>query len=151
MLVTAWYSRSSGWQCSLFGRRPWNRSSEMGPHNKRFKAGLRGAALPMALLYGMVKTGFSEELLFRGLIAGSFSRQFSILGANLGQALIFLVPHLLVLRIMPEVWGILPIIFASSLFLGWVRIRSGSIIGPWLIHAFANVAICLSVAVRTAP
>lgn len=113
--------------------------------------GLRGAALRMALLYGVVKTGFSEELLFRGLIAGSLSRQFSILWANLGQALIFLVPHLLVLRIMPEVWGILPIIFASSLFLGWVRIRSGSIIGPWLIHAFANVAICLSVAIRTAP
>lgn len=64
--------------------------------------------------------------------AGSFSFR------QLGQAVIFHVPHLLVLRIMPEIWGILPIIFASSLFLGWVRIRSGSIIGPWLIHASAN-------------
>ena len=114
------------------------------------RLGLRGVALSMALLYGVVQTGFSEELLFRGLIAGSLSRRFSFLWANLGQALIFLVPHLLVLRIMPEMWGILPIIFASSLFLGWVRIRSGSIIGPWLIHASANVAICLSVAIRTA-
>jgi membrane protease YdiL (CAAX protease family) len=112
--------------------------------------GLRGPAIPMALLYGVVKTGFSEELLFRGLIAGSLSRRVSFLWANLGQALIFLAPHLFVLRIMPEMWGILPIIFASSLFLGWVRIRSGSIIGPWLIHASANVAICLSIAIRTA-
>ncbi len=106
----------------------------------------------MALLYGVVKTGFPEELLFRGLIAGSLSRRLSIFWANLWQACIFLIPHLLVLRIMPEmwVWGILPIIFAGSLFLGWVRIRSGSIIGSWLIHAAGNVAICLSVAIRTA-
>lgn len=112
--------------------------------------GLRGPALPMALLYGVVKTGFTEELLFRGLIAGSLSRRFSLLWANLGQALIFLIPHMLVLRIMPEMWGILPIIFACALFQGWVRIKSGSIVGAWLIHASANVAICLSVAIRTA-
>ena len=54
----------------------------------------------MALLYGVVKTGFPEELLFRGLIAGSLSRRFSLLWANVVQALIFLIPHLLVLRIM---------------------------------------------------
>jgi membrane protease YdiL (CAAX protease family) len=52
---------------------------------------------------------------------------------------------------MPEMWGILPVIFASALFMGWVRIKSGSIIGAWLIHASANIAICLSVAIRTAP
>jgi membrane protease YdiL (CAAX protease family) len=112
--------------------------------------GVSGPAVLVALLYGVVKTGFPEELLFRGLIAGSLSRRFSLMWANLGQALIFLLPHLLVLRIMPEMWGILPVIFAGSLFLGWVRIRSGSIVGPLLIHASANVAICLSVAVRTA-
>ncbi len=104
----------------------------------------------MALLYGVIKTGFPEELLFRGLIAGSLSRRFSLLWANLAQALIFFLPHLLVLRIMPEMWGILPVIFAGALFLGWVRIKSGSIIGAWLIHASGNVAICLSVAIRTA-
>lgn len=112
--------------------------------------GLGVPSVLMALLYGVVKTGFPEELLFRGLIAGSLSRRLSPLWANLGQALIFLVPHLLVLRIMPEMWGILPVIFTGSLFLGWVRIKSGSISGPWLIHATANVAICLSIAIRTA-
>jgi membrane protease YdiL (CAAX protease family) len=112
--------------------------------------GLGGSALPMALLYGVVKTGFTEELLFRGLIAGSLARRFSLLWADVVQALIFLLPHFLVLRIMPQMWGILPIIFASALFVGWVRIKSGSIIGGWVIHASANVAICLSVAIRTA-
>jgi len=109
-----------------------------------------GAALPMALLYGVIKTGFTEELLFRGLIAGSLSRRFSLLWANVVQALVFLIPHLLVLRVMPQMWGILPIIFASALFVGWVRIKSGSIIGGWVIHASVNVAMCFSVAIRTA-
>ena len=112
--------------------------------------GLGWPALPMALLYGVVKTGFTEELLFRGLIAGSLSRRLSVLWANLGQALVFLVPHLLLLLIMPEMWGLLPLLFAGSLVFGWVRIRSGSIIGSWLMHASANVAMALSVAIRTA-
>ena len=101
-------------------------------------------------LYRSVKTGFPEELLFRGLIAGSLSRRLPLLWANLGQALIFFIPHLLVLTVMPEMWGILPIIFAVALFCGWVRIKSGSIFGSWLLHASGNVAMCLSVAARTA-
>ena len=112
--------------------------------------GLGGPAVLMALLYGVVQTGFSEELLFRGLIAGSLSRRLPLLWANLGQALIFFIPHLLVLTVMPEMWGILPIIFAVALFCGWVRIKSGSIFGSWLLHACGNVAMCLGVAIRTA-
>ena len=112
--------------------------------------GFGGPAVLMALLYGVVQTGFPEELLFRGLIAGSLSRRLPLLWANLGQALIFFIPHLLVLTVMPEMWGILPIIFVVALICGWVRIKSGSIFGPWLLHASGNVAMCLSVAIRTA-
>jgi membrane protease YdiL (CAAX protease family) len=107
-------------------------------------------AVVMSLLYGVVKTGFAEELLFRGLIAGSLSRRLPVIWANLVQAVIFLVPHLFVLFIMPEMWGILPVIFVGSLFFGWVRIKSDSIMGPWLIHACANTAMGLSVAIRSA-
>jgi membrane protease YdiL (CAAX protease family) len=111
--------------------------------------GLGGPAVAMAVLYGVVQTGFPEELLFRGLIAGSLARRLPLLWANLGQALVFVIPHLLVLKVMPEMWGILPVIFVGSLLWGWVRIKSGSITGPWLMHASANVAMCLSVAIRT--
>lgn len=31
-----------------------------------------------------------------------------------------------------------------------VRFKSGSILGSWLVHASANMAMCLSVAIRTA-
>jgi len=107
-------------------------------------------AIPMALLYGLVKTGLAEEFLFRGLIAGSLSRRVPDLWANLLQATIFLLPHLLILLVMPQMWALLPVVFAGALFAGWLRIRSGSILGPWLLHASVNVAMCLSVAVRTA-
>jgi CAAX protease family protein len=112
--------------------------------------GLSATAIVMALLYGVIKTGFTEELLFRGLIAGSLSRRLSPASANLGQALVFLLPHLLLLRTMPELVRLLPVVFAGALFLGWVRIKSGSISGPWLVHASLNVGTCLSVAIRSA-
>jgi membrane protease YdiL (CAAX protease family) len=111
--------------------------------------GLTGLSLSMALLYGIVQTGFTEELLFRGLIAGSLSRRLRFPWANLLQALIFLLPHVLALRVMPEMWPILPVIFVIALFVGWARIKSGSIIGPWLVHASLNVAVCLGVAIRS--
>ena len=112
--------------------------------------GFNTTSLTMALLYGVVATGFCEEVLFRGLIAGSLSRRLPMIAANLVQATIFLLPHLLVLFIMPEIWPILFLIFAVGLLKGWLRIKSGSILGPWLIHATANVAMCLHVAIQTA-
>lgn len=110
--------------------------------------GLRSVAL--ALLYGVVKTGFAEELLFRGLIAGSLGRRLALPWANLLQALVFLLPHLPLLWIMPETWGILPVVFVGALFAGWLRIRSESMLAPWLLHAAANVTMALSVAARSA-
>jgi membrane protease YdiL (CAAX protease family) len=107
-------------------------------------------AIVMALLYGVVQTGFVEELVFRGLIAGSLARRLPLAWANLLQALIFLLPHLAILKTMPEMWMLLPLIFLLALVMGWVRIRSGSIIGSWLVHAVLNVTVCLMVAVRTA-
>ena len=125
-------------------------TGEGSPQREFVGLGLTGTSIAMALLYGVVKTGFAEELLFRGLIAGSLGRRLPLVWANVLQALIFLVPHLLVLVARPELWVILPVVFAASLFLGWARIRSQSILGPWLVHAAANVATCLMVAVRSA-
>ena len=125
-------------------------TGEGSPQRDFVGLGLTGTSMAMALLYGVVKTGFAEELLFRGLIAGSLGRRLPLVWANLLQALIFLLPHLLILTTRPELWGLLPIVFVTALFLGWARIRSESIVGPWLVHAAANTATCLIVAARTA-
>ena len=112
--------------------------------------GLTMPASVAAILSGAVQTGLTEEILFRGLIAGSLARRLPIAWANVAQAAIFCLPHCLILLVAPEMWGFLPLVFAVSLFLGWVRIKSGSIIGPWLMHASGNVAMAMSVAIRTA-
>jgi membrane protease YdiL (CAAX protease family) len=111
--------------------------------------GLSGKAIILALLNGAVQTGLTEEILFRGLIAGSLSRRLPIVWANVAQAFIFLLPHLLILYVMPGAWILLPLVFVGALVFGWLRIKSGSIIGPWLMHASGNVAMALSVAIRT--
>lgn len=111
--------------------------------------GLGVQAIVMALLYGVVQTGFVEELVFRGLIAGSLARRLPLVWANLLQALIFMLPHLLILKTMPQMWMLLPLVFVLALAMGWVRIKSGSILGSWLVHATLNVTMCLMVAVRT--
>ena len=107
-------------------------------------------AITLAFLNGVVQTGFAEELLFRGLIAGSLARRLTFGWANLTQACIFLLPHLAILYVARELWPMLPVVFAGALVFGWVRIRSGSILGSWLMHASGNVAMALMVAVRTA-
>lgn len=45
--------------------------------------GLTMPAIVKAILYGAVQTGFAEEILFRGLIAGSLARRLPIAWANL--------------------------------------------------------------------
>jgi membrane protease YdiL (CAAX protease family) len=114
-------------------------------------AGVSLAVMSAALLYALVQTGFAEEFLFRGLITGALSRRMSVLKANLVQSVIFLAPHLVLLFIMPKQWPLLVLVFVGSLYSGWLRIRSGSILGPWLIHGGANLAVTLSVLIRTVP
>lgn len=111
--------------------------------------GLSMPAITLAFLNGVMQTGFAEELLFRGLIAGSLSRRLPLVWANVSQAFIFFLQHLLILLVVPELWPILPLVFAGALVFGWVRIKSGSIIGSWLMHASGNVTMALMVAIRT--
>src|SRR5262249_8301019 len=44
----------------------------------------------------------------------------AVVGGRL-QALIFLLPHGLILLVAPEVWGLLPLVLAGALLFGWVR------------------------------
>ena len=64
-------------------------------------AGIKPLTFLLALLYGFLQTGFCEELFFRGLIAGSLSRRVKAPWANILQALIFLLPHLI---LVPVYW-----------------------------------------------
>lgn len=105
--------------------------------------GIGGESIVMAVLYGVVQTGFSEEVLFRGLIGGAAMRRFGLWPGNVLQSAIFLAPHLLLLFVMPDAWAMMPIIFAGAMVGGWLRHESDSFVGPWIIHAAANFMTCL--------
>lgn len=97
-------------------------------------------SLIQALSFGLVVTGFGEELLFRGLIGGMLGRRLSFWKANIAQAIFFIVPHLLILFDNPSYWPSVVVgPFLLGLILGWLRLRSGSIFPCWIIHGFGNV------------
>lgn len=111
--------------------------------------GITWESIAAAAVFGVLQTGLTEELLFRGLIAGSLSRRFPSFWANSAQAFIFLFPHVPILFVAPGSWGLLVAVFAMALLLGWMRVASGSILGPWIIHAGINTTVALIAAAQT--
>lgn len=102
--------------------------------------------LAAIITYGLIGTGFPEELIFRGLIGGALFRRLSFWRANVIQTAIFVLPHLLILLVAPELWGLavcLPLIL--GLFTGWLRFTSGSIVPGIIVHASGNIAGALAV------
>lgn len=96
------------------------------------------------LTFGMIETGLGEELFFRGLIAGWLGRRQTLWLANVIQAAIFTLPHLLVLIVDIRLWPVAVVLpFVAGLMTGWLRLKSGSIIPGWLVHGVSNVASVL--------
>ena len=87
----------------------------------------------------IVSMALSEEMLFRGFIAGVLFRRFGFRAGNILQALAFLAPHALLLLVSLSLWPLLPLQLTAGWFLGWLRQRSGSVGPPWLTHALTNL------------
>lgn len=99
------------------------------------------SVLVSVLSYGLLATGFPEELLFRGLIGGALFRRLSFGKANVVQAFVFTLPHLLILLVAPDLWALAVILpMALGLLLGWIRHAAGSIGGAVLVHAVSNMS-----------
>jgi membrane protease YdiL (CAAX protease family) len=111
------------------------------PYHPMLGLGLTSEVLLASLSYGLLASGFGEELVFRGLIAGALGRRWSLPWANLIQSLIFLAPHLLILLVKPSAWPLLPGVFALALMTGWLRLRSGSIGPGLLLHGLGNTFV----------
>lgn len=78
-----------------------------------------------------------EELIFRGVIMAGFSRIYHPVFAILFSALLFALFHL-------NPWQF-PAAFALGLILGWIRIRTGSVLACITGHAIHNGLVFLSV------
>ncbi len=92
---------------------------------------------------GACARAVGEEMLFRGFLQGLLVKRFGFALGNLAQAVLFLVPHLLLLSIDTRLWPIVPVQAISGWVLGWLRHRSDSISGPALVHALVNVSMLL--------
>jgi membrane protease YdiL (CAAX protease family) len=68
-----------------------------------------------------------------------------VAGSNIGfavgntvQALIFLLPHLLLLLVSLNLWPIILVQLLAGWLLGWLRYHSDSILPGWLAHGLIN-------------
>ncbi len=74
-----------------------------------------------------------EELAFRGLVLPFLTRRMPVVHAVLVSSVAFATLHM--------DWVYLPFLFGLGLALGWLRVTSGSLIPPMLLHFFHNGAI----------
>lgn len=102
-------------------------------------------ALPAVLIYGIIRTGLSEEILFRGFLLKRVANKYGFIAGNTVQALIFGLLHgipfgmitgslltLLLCTFLPGLFG---------WFEGWLNEKyfNGSIIPSWFLHGIINV------------
>ena len=96
------------------------------------------ASFLLILLREAIYVTLGEEIFFRGFLGGWLIRRFGFIIGNTAQALIFLVPHLLLLLVSIWFWPIVLVQFLAGWFLGWLRFRSDSILPGWLVHSLSN-------------
>ena len=105
------------------------------------------SAFPAVLAYGFIRTGLSEEIVFRGFLLKRFGEKFGMIAGNIIQAILFgmmhgipfgLATHNIVVAIAMTV---LP--GAFGWFQGWLNEKrcDGSIIPSWLLHGMINVIV----------
>lgn len=127
-LLVVGFSVGLGW-LALLGIPPEIRSAE----------GTTGAVVGIGAAVGVVLGATVEELFFRGLLQGLIQARWSRTVGVLTQAIIFLLPHLLLLTVDPRFWMLLPVQFAVGIALGVLRNRSGSVVGPIVAHVATNL------------
>lgn len=100
--------------------------------------GLSLGAVLRALLLEAFNEALGEEVFFRGLLGGWLAARLGFQAGNAVQAVLFLLPHLTLLLVSVRLWPLLVVQFAGGWLLGWLRIRSGSVLPGWLAHTLVN-------------
>jgi len=114
-------------------------------------AGKGVMALPAVIVYGFIRTGLSEEILFRGFLLKRFSDKFGFANGNTIQAVCFGALHGIPFGIATHNIGVTIMLTilpgAFGWYMGWLNEKrcGETIISSWLLHGLMNVAVaCLS-------
>lgn len=96
-------------------------------------------------LSAVIKTAFTEEVIFRGLLGRNLIRWRGIQAGNLIQATCFGLVHLVLLALPGVSVGLVIVLVVLTGILGWVngwineRLAGGSILPGWAAHATGNL------------
>ena len=85
-----------------------------------------------------IYVALGEEIFFRGFLGSWLIRRLGFARGNIAQALIFLLPHLLLLLISMHFWQVILVQLLAGWLLGWLRHHSDSILPGWLAHSLSN-------------
>jgi membrane protease YdiL (CAAX protease family) len=85
-----------------------------------------------------IYVALGEEILFRGFLGGWLVRRLGFARGNTVQALVFLLPHLLLLLVSRSLWPVILVQLVAGWLLGLLRYRSNSILPGWLAHSLTN-------------
>lgn len=92
----------------------------------------------LALGYEAIYVALGEEVFFRGFLGGYVIRRWGFGTGNFVQALIFLLPHLLLLTVSVSLWPLLPVQFLAGWLYGWLLFKSDSVFPGWVAHSLTN-------------
>lgn len=103
--------------------------------------------IPVAIAYGFIRTGLSEEIMFRGFLLKRIAGIFGFIAGNLIQALLFGlmhgIPFGLVSHNLLVAAGLTLLPGAVGFYMGWVNEKKcgGSIFPSWLMHGITNTIV----------
>lgn len=108
-------------------------------------AGMGAAAIPGILVFSFGQTALSEEILFRGFLLKRLASRFGFSRANLIQATVFGVIHLVEVLFLMDIGflaGVVLVVYPmlAAILLAYVneKLSGGSILPGWLIHGCLN-------------
>lgn len=114
-------------------------------------AGKGMKALPEILLFAVIQTALSEEVVFRGFIGKRCIARFGFAMGNSMQALLFGLLHGVMMIGAVGIWrAMLAILLTGGI--GWLegylneRKAGGSIIPSWIFHSISNLLSAFSAA-----
>ena len=118
------------------------------PSGRLHQLGFSASAVGVLLISALLKTGFTEEVLFRGFVAKRLVARLGLPWGNALQALLFAGIHVPLLALLPAASrdaGVIPFVLVNPLVLallaGWLNERhgGGSIVPGWLLHGGGNL------------
>ena len=107
------------------------------------------AYIPVAFVYGFIRTGMSEEIVFRGFLLKRFAAKFGFLTGNIIQAVLFGLMHGIPFGLasgnllVTLIFTILP--GCIGFYMGWMNEKKcgGSILPSWLMHGITNTIVTI--------